>query len=122
MDAWADDPLFVDLGVTLKIALNAQAIAEHAQDVALHCRRAGKPLAWNVLRQRARGELAIFMDADVTFTPHAFGLLLGALAAHPEAAIASGKTTCAPRRGLFEAIMAAPYAVDFPNLSPQLLK
>src|SRR5213593_623885 len=54
---------------------------------ALVTRRAGKPIAWNALRRRAR---------------------------------ASAKTTCAPRPGLFEGIMAAPYGVDFPNLSPQL--
>jgi cellulose synthase/poly-beta-1,6-N-acetylglucosamine synthase-like glycosyltransferase len=88
--------------------------------VVLHLRRAGKPIAWNVLRQRARGPLAIFMDADVDFAPDAFGLLLTALEAHPEAALASGKTTCAARPGMFEAVMAVPYGVDFPNLSPQL--
>jgi hypothetical protein len=87
---------------------------------ALHLRRAGKPLAWNALRARARGTLAVFMDADVGFAADAFGLLLGALEAHPEAALASGKTTCAPRPGVFEGIMAVPYGVDFPNLSPQL--
>jgi hypothetical protein len=87
---------------------------------ALHLRRAGKPLAWNVLRARGRGALAIFMDADVEFAPDAFGLLLGALEAHPDAALASGKTTCAARPGVFEGIMAVPYGVDFPNLSPQL--
>lgn len=87
---------------------------------ALGTRRAGKPIAWNILRRAARGPTAIFMDADVSFAPDAFGLLLEALAAHPAAALASGKTTCAPRPGLFEAIMAAPYGVDFPNLSPQL--
>src|SRR5439155_1729508 len=58
--------------------------------------------------------------ADVSFAPDVFALLLGALAASPRAALASAKTTCAPRAGLFEGIMAAPYGVDFPNLSPQL--
>ena len=87
---------------------------------ALVTRRAGKPLAWNALRQRARGTFALFVDADVSFAPETFGLLLGALSASPQAAIASARTTCAPRRGLFEGIMAAPYGVDFPNLSPQL--
>jgi hypothetical protein len=83
-------------------------------------RRAGKPHAWNVLRQRARAPVGLFMDADVTFEADAFGLLLGALAAHPQAALASGRTTCAPRAGLFERIMAVPYDVGFANLSPQL--
>jgi hypothetical protein len=82
--------------------------------------RAGKPIAWNVLRRVARGDVAIFADADVSFTPDAFGLLLDALEAHPDAALVSAKTTCAPRAGVFEAIMAAPYGVDFPNLSAQL--
>ncbi|TMA54764.1 MAG: glycosyltransferase family 2 protein [Deltaproteobacteria bacterium] len=82
--------------------------------------RAGKPLAWNVLRQQARGPIAIFFDADVWFAPDAFRLLRDALAAAPEAALASGKTTCAPRPRAFERIMAAPYGVDFPNLSAQL--
>ena len=82
--------------------------------------RAGKPLAWNVLRQQARGPIVIFFDADVWFAPDAFALLLDALAAAPAAALASGKTTCAPRPRAFERIMAAPYGVDFPNLSAQL--
>src|SRR5205807_44833 len=73
--------------------------------------RAGKPLAWNVLRQQARGPIAIFFDADVWFAPDAFRLLRDALAAAPEAALASGKTTCAPRPRAFERIMAAPYGV-----------
>ena len=82
--------------------------------------RAGKPIAWNALRRRAHGSLALFVDADVSFAADAFALLLGALEASPHAALASAKTTCAPRPGLFEGIMAAPYGVDFPNLSPQL--
>ncbi len=88
--------------------------------VALATRRAGKPIAWNILRRRARGTLALFLDADVSFTPDAFGVLLEALAGEPAAALASGKTTCAPRAGIFEGIMAVPYGVDFPNLSAQL--
>src|SRR5438876_691269 len=87
---------------------------------ALVTRRAGKPIAWNALRERARGTLALFVDADVSFGSEAFGLLLGALTASPQAALASAKTTCTPRAGLFEGIMTAPYGVDFPNLSPQL--
>ncbi len=87
---------------------------------ALSTRRAGKPIAWNILRQAARAPIVVFMDADVSFAPDALGVLVDALAAHAEAVVASGKTTCAPRPGAFEAIMAAPYGVDFPNLSPQL--
>src|SRR5207249_3669781 len=88
--------------------------------VALLTTRAGKPLAWNVLRCHARAPVAIFFDADVSFAPDAFRLLLAALAEAPGAALASGKTTCAPRPRAFERIMAAPYGVDFPNLSAQL--
>jgi hypothetical protein len=43
-----------------------------------------------------------------------------ALAAAPDAILASPKTTCAARPTFFERIMAAPYGVDFPNLSGQL--
>jgi len=86
----------------------------------LATRRAGKPIAWNVLRRAARGAMAIFVDADVSFGEDAFGLLLDTLARTPDAVLASAKTTCAPRPGIFEAIMAAPYGVDFPNLSAQL--
>jgi hypothetical protein len=86
----------------------------------LATRRAGKPVAWNVLRRAARGAMAIFLDADVSFGDDAFGLLLDTLARTPDAVLASAKTTCAPRPGPFEAIMAAPYGVDFPNLSAQL--
>src|SRR5437870_4558414 len=50
----------------------------------------------------------------------ALGRTLAAALASPQAALASAKTTCAPRAGIFEGIMAAPYGVDFPNLSPQL--
>ena len=88
--------------------------------VVLTSQRAGKPIAWNLLRRAARGPIALFMDADVGFDVEAFGLLLGALAEHPEAVLGSAKTTCRSRPGLFERIMAAPYGVDFPNLSPQL--
>jgi hypothetical protein len=94
--------------------------ADHVVVVALSTPRAGKPIAWNVLRARARGTCTVFADADVSFTPDAVGRLLAALAAAPHATLASAKTTCAARPGVFEAIMAAPYGVDFPNLSAQL--
>lgn len=87
---------------------------------ALVTARTGKPLAWNALRAAARAPLALFLDADVAFAPDVFGRLLDALEAHPEAALATARTTCAPRPGWFEAIMAAPYGVFFPNISPQL--
>lgn len=88
--------------------------------VALLSVRAGKPIAWNVLRRHARGRFALFLDADVAFAPETFGLLLEAFAGHPGAALASARTRCAPRPGLLEQVMAAPYGVEFPNVSPQL--
>jgi hypothetical protein len=88
--------------------------------VVLATARAGKAIAWNALRARVATELAVFLDADVGLGPDAIGLLLAALARHPAAVLASPKTTCAPRPTLFESIMAAPYGVDFPNLSGQL--
>lgn len=88
--------------------------------LALATRREGKPVAWNLLRGGARSAIAVFLDADVDLGPGAIGLLLAALERHPEAAVASAKTTCAPRGTAFERIMAAPYAIDWPNLSGQL--
>lgn len=88
--------------------------------VALLTRRAGKPIAWNLLRGGARSAVAVFLDADVDIAPGSIGLLLDALHAHPEAAIASPKTTCVARATAFERVMAAPYLVDYPNLSGQL--
>lgn len=88
--------------------------------VALATRRAGKPHAWNVLRAHARGDVVLFCDADVDFAPPTFGVLLGALDATPAAVLSSPRTACAPRPTAFERIMAAPYRVDWPNLSAQL--
>jgi len=88
--------------------------------VALATRRAGKAIAWNLLRARIGTPTILFMDADVSFAPPAMGLLLDALDAAPGAVLASARTTCAVRDGWFERVMAVPYAVDFPNLSPQL--
>jgi hypothetical protein len=98
----------------------APAAGPRGMAAALLCARAGKPIAWNILRRHARGHVALFLDADVAFAPETFGLLLNALAADPGAALASARTRCAPRPGLFERVMAAPYGVRFPNLSPQL--
>jgi Glycosyl transferase family 2 len=88
--------------------------------VALATRRAGKAIAWNLLRSRIGTSTILFMDADVSFAPPAIGLLLDALDASPGAVLASARTNCAGRDGWFERVMAVPYAVDFPNLSPQL--
>ena len=107
-------PIEVGAPPTLPPAIGPLAV------VALLAPRAGKAIAWNLLRATARAPVALFMDADVTFAPDAFGLLLDALATVPGAALVSGKTVCATRPGLFERVMAAPYGIDFPNLSPQL--
>jgi hypothetical protein len=106
--------------VDLDAGAAAPASAASLGVAGLLTRRAGKPIAWNLLRTHVHTPLAVFLDADVEFAPDAVGRLVGALRARSDAALASGKTTCAPRPGLFEAVMAAPYGVDFPNLSPQL--
>jgi len=94
--------------------------SQPAELVALTTARAGKAIAWNVLRRWTRGATTIFLDADVEIGAGSIGRLLGALAAAPDAVLASPKTSCAPRPTAFERIMAAPYGVDFPNLSGQL--
>jgi glycosyltransferase involved in cell wall biosynthesis len=108
------DVLDVDAGAALPPATDAHRL------VVLCTRRAGKAIAWNVLRRLARGEVVVFLDADVGLGDGAIGLLLALLDANPGATIASPKTTCAARPTAFERIMAAPYGVDFPNLSGQL--
>ena len=82
--------------------------------------RAGKAIAWNLLRARVATDVMVFLDADVGLGPGAIGRLLDALARAPTAILASPKTVCAARPTLFESIMAAPYGIDFPNLSGQL--
>jgi len=72
--------------------------------------RVGKPIAWNVLRAAARAPIALFMDADVGFAAETFGLLLDTLEAHPIAAIATARTTCAPPPTSPTAIAPAPRA------------
>jgi hypothetical protein len=88
--------------------------------VALLAARAGKANAWNVLRSHARGRRLLFLDADVSFAPETFAQLLTALDGAPAAVLASARTRGAPRPTAFERIVAAPYGVAFPNLSPQL--
>ncbi len=82
--------------------------------------REGKPIAWNLLRAGARSALVVFLDADVDLGPDAIGMLLDALVRCPQAAIASPRTRCAPRNSPLERILAAPYRIDWPNLSGQL--
>jgi len=94
--------------------------AEPGAVLLLRTVRAGKAIAWNWLRAHVATEVVVFLDADVALGPNAIALLLAALARDPAAVLASPRTTCAPRATLFEGIMAAPYGVDFPNLSGQL--
>jgi len=112
-------------GRTLRtVDLDAGARAETTGDprtiVVLRTRRPGKAIAWNWLRGALATDVVVFLDADVSLGPHALGRLLAALAAAPDAILASPKTTCAARPTFFERIMAAPYGIDFPNLSGQL--
>jgi hypothetical protein len=88
--------------------------------LAMRTRRAGKAIAWNLLRARLATGTVVFLDADVALGPDAIGRLVTALDRHPDAVLASPKTRCAPRPTVFEGIMAVPYAIDFPNLSGQL--
>src|SRR5262249_56969925 len=86
----------------------------------LHSRPAGKALAWNTLRRRARGDCVIFLDADVQCGPDAPGRLVRALRASPDAVLAGGRTVAALRPRWFERVQATPYDLVFPNLSPQM--
>jgi hypothetical protein len=106
--------------VDLDAGAAGMPVAGDGTVVALGTTRAGKAIAWNALRERTATERIVFLDADVALGDDAIGLLLSALEGHPSAVVASPKTTCAPRPTAFEAIMAAPYGVDFPNLSGQL--
>ncbi len=106
--------------VDLDAAAATMPVATDGTVVALGTTRAGKAIAWNALRARTSTERVVFLDADVALGDAAIGLLLAALARDPSAVLASPKTTCAPRPTVFESIMAAPYGVDFPNLSGQL--
>jgi hypothetical protein len=88
--------------------------------VGLRTARVGKAIAWNLLRAHARGRRVLFLDADVSFAPETFARLLAALDAAPAAVLASARTRGVARPTAFERIVAAPYGVRFPNLSPQL--
>jgi hypothetical protein len=59
-------------------------------------------------------------DADVVFSPGAFARLWTGLCADPDAVVCSPKTDCRHDGSLLERIVAAPYRLDFPNLSGQL--
>jgi len=82
--------------------------------------RAGKAIAWTLLRAAVATPVVIFLDADVRITSGTPARLLDALAAHPSAVLATPRTRCTARPTAFERVMAAPYGVAFPNLSGQL--
>jgi glycosyl transferase family 2 len=106
--------------VDVDAAGRLEATGDAHELVVLRTRRPGKAIAWNWLRGAVATDVVVFLDADVSLGPHALGRLLAALAAAPDAILASPKTACAARPTFFERIMAAPYGVDFPNLSGQL--
>jgi hypothetical protein len=107
--------------VVYDVDMGAPVRAEKGATVAaLMTARAGKAIAWNWLRRCARTEVVVFLDADVDVTTGAIARLQAALATSPDAVIATPKTSCAARATAFERIMAAPYGLDFPNLSGQL--
>ena len=98
----------------------AVVAAEPGTVLVLRTTRAGKAIAWNLLRDGLATDVVVFLDADVALGPSAIARLLEALDGDPAAVLASPRTTCAPRATVFEGIMAAPYGLDFPNLSGQL--
>jgi len=106
-------------------AADAERFAAAHHDQGAHVRVlplpvAGKARAWNVLRRAATGPVTVFVDADVEIGAGTIPRLVAALASAPQATVATPRTRCAPRPGFFESVMAAPYAVSFPNLSGQL--
>jgi cellulose synthase/poly-beta-1,6-N-acetylglucosamine synthase-like glycosyltransferase len=80
----------------------------------------GKARAWNTLRAASTGSVIFFCDADVTFSPDAFARLYAGLLSDGDLALFSPKTDCRHEGTLLERVVAAPYRLDFPNLSGQL--
>jgi hypothetical protein len=80
----------------------------------------GKARAWNLLRAATAGDPVFVCDADVTFSDDAFARLYAGLSSRPELALFTPKTDCRHHGNLLERIVAAPYRMDFPNLSGQL--
>lgn len=80
----------------------------------------GKARAWNLLRAAAAGDPVFVCDADVTFSKDAFSHLYDGLSADPDLVLYTPKTDCRHEGGLLERIVAAPYRLEFPNLSGQL--
>jgi hypothetical protein len=80
----------------------------------------GKARAWNLLRGAAAGDPVFVCDADVTFSDDAFSRLYDGLNHDPDLVFCTPKTDCGHGGGFLERIVAAPYRLDFPNLSGQL--
>jgi hypothetical protein len=80
----------------------------------------GKARAWNLLRTAAAGDPVFVCDADVTFSDDAFSRLYDGLRGDPDLVFYTPKTDCRHEGGLLERIVAAPYRLEFPNLSGQL--
>jgi len=80
----------------------------------------GKARAWNLLRAAAAGDPVFVCDADVTFSEDAFSRLYDGLDGQPDLVLYTPKTDCRHDGGFLERIVAAPYRLEFPNLSGQL--
>jgi hypothetical protein len=63
--------------------------------------------ARNPLVERARGELLLFLDDDVTVPPELLRRLMGAAAAHPEASVIGGPNDTPPGSSRFQAVQGA---------------
>jgi glycosyltransferase involved in cell wall biosynthesis len=91
----------------------AEVIAASYRDraVVLHQDHLGCPTAWNVGLEHAHGEFVTFCDSDDVWMPGHTAVLLAALAAHPGAGVAFGRTTefLSPEVDADEHITRAPY-------------
>jgi len=133
-DAWRGAPATASRALACLVCVNgagagrapvleqvrAFAAADAPPVRVLPTERAGKAIAWTLLRAAVTTPVVMFLDADVRITPDTPARLLATLAAHPTAAVATPRTRCTARPTGFERIMAAPYGVAFPNLSGQL--
>jgi glycosyltransferase involved in cell wall biosynthesis len=63
--------------------------------------------ARNLLVERARGELLLFLDDDVLFEPHLLRRLADVAAAHPEAAVFGGPNLNPPLGSTFQTVQGA---------------
>lgn len=63
--------------------------------------------ARNFLVQRARGELLLFLDDDITFPPTLLATLQELAAAHPSVAVFGGPNLTPPHSSLFQVVQGA---------------